>query len=66
MKETKKLKENICTHIKKQENIDANYYNLIDTKIEISKFYYEIKEIFELNNIMKKLKTFKIMILKFV
>ena len=53
MKATKKLKENICTHIKKQEKIDANYYNLIDTKIEISKFYYEIKEIFELNNIMK-------------
>ena len=57
MKETKKLKENICTHIKKQEEIDANYYNLIDTKIEISKFYYGIKEIFELNNNNEEIKN---------
>ena len=57
MKATKKLKENICTHIKKQEEIDANYYNLIDTKIEISKFYYEIKEIFELNNNNEEIKN---------
>ena len=51
------MKENICTHIKKQEKIDANYYNLIDTKIEISKFYYGIKEIFELNNNNEEIKN---------
>ena len=58
MKTTKKNWKKIFVLIlKKQEKIDANYYNLIDTKIEISKFYYEIKEIFELNNNNEEIKN---------